>query len=240
MRYLLSIFVVSIMASACLSAWAEGTYTCQASVFMWDTYAKRPSIVSPDGSKHVQLWSSAKDPEPEEGNFYASIYAGPRLLKTILLQNLSAATFVKWSPDSKAFYVMWSDGGAIGGYHVRVFIVSNDQATESPAPKNVAADFAQHHYCKTRGNNLYAVRWKEGRKQLLLQPSVYPTSDCGKEMGFASGYLVDTETGEIKERYTAEQMKQLTKGCPSTVFPTAFATQQAVDSAVKDGKVQKH
>jgi len=232
--------IVSVFAITCLSGWADDKYTCQASIFMWDAYAKRPEIVSPDGSKHVRLWSSAKDPEPESAKFYASIYSGARLLKTVELKDLSAATFVKWAPDSKAFYVMWSDGGAIGGYHVRVFIVSDDQATESPAPKSVAADFAQHHYCKTRGNNLYAVRWEQGAKQLLLQPSVYPTSDCGKEMGFASGYLVDTETGEIEERYTAKQMKQLTKGCPSTVFPTAFATQQAVDSAVKDGKVQKH
>ena len=239
MSRILSILGIAILAGTCLSALAADEDTCQASVFMWDAYAKRPEIVSPDGSKHVRLWSSAKEPEPESAKFYASIYGGARLLRTVELKDLSAATFVKWSPDSKAFYVMWSDGGAIGEYHVRAFIVSNDGVIESAAPKNVAADFAQHHYCKPRGNNLYAVKWDEGAKQLLLQPEVYPTSDCGKEMGFTSGYLVDTETGEIKERYTAAEMTQLTKGCPSTVFPTAFATQQAVDSALKKSKVQK-
>jgi hypothetical protein len=70
-------------------------------------------------------------------------------------------------------------------------------------------------------------------------PEVYPTSDCGEQAGFTSGYLVDTESGEIKQKYTANEMKELAKGCPSTVFPTAFATQEDVDKATKKSKVQK-
>jgi hypothetical protein len=239
MRQNIPIIVISILAFGSLSAWAQENNTCQASLFMWDAYANRPIVGSPDASKHVQLWSSARDPEPEQAKFYASIYSGSRRLKTIEIKELSAATFVKWAPDSKAFYVMWSDGGAIGGYHVRVFLVNDEQATESPAPKNVAADFAQHHSCKTRGNNLYAIRWERGSEQLLLEPEVYPTSDCGKSAGFALGYLVDIETGEINQRYTADQMKPLVTGCPSTVFPTAFATQEGVDKSLKDSNVKK-
>ena len=230
MRRILSILVVALLAGTCFSALAEEKYTCQASVFMWDAYAKRPVIVSPDHSKRVQLWSSPKDPElEEEADFYASIYIGSRLLKTIQLEDLSAATFVKWSPDSNGVYLMWSDGGAIGGYHVRAFVVEPDDAAESPAPKTVAADFAKHHYCKTRGNNLYAVRWVNGSKQLRLRPEVYPTSDCGPETALSAEYLVRTVDGKIVERGEVKEMPAFSNGCPSDVFPGAFATQDQIE-----------
>jgi len=239
MNRILSSLAVALLAGVCFSALADDQYTCQASVFMWDAYAKRPVVWSPDRSKSVRLWSSPKGAEPEQGRFYASIYDATKRLRTLELKELSAGTFVKWAPDSNAFYIMWSNGGAIGWYQVRAFTVSNDGVIESTAPKNVAADFAQHHSCKARGENMFAVQWREGSKQLLLQPEVYPTSDCGKQAGFTSGYLVDTASGEIKQRYTAKEMTEFAKGCPSTVFPTAFATQETVDKATKESKVQK-
>lgn len=205
-------------------------YTCQADVYMPDAYAKKPAVASPDRSKDVRLWTTAKgtDPGPDDGKFYASIYAGTRLLKTIQLKDLSAATFVKWSPDSEAVYIMWSDGGAVGGYHVRAFRISGIALIESSAPKVAAADFRKRHYCKTRGNNLYAIRWENGSKQLLFRPEVYPASDCGKDMGFTSGYLVDVETGEINARYSSDQIERIAHRCPSVVFPSALATQESV------------
>lgn len=30
---------------------------------------------------------------------------------------------VKWSPDSKAFFLTYSDGGSVGSYHVKVVYV---------------------------------------------------------------------------------------------------------------------
>lgn len=233
MRRIVFIFVVAYLTSWCLSAIGEGKYTCQADVFTLEAFDKKPIVWSPDHSKHVQLFSTPFD----DANL--SVYSGKALLTTITLGDASAGTFIKWAPDSNAFYVMWSDGGSIGEYHVRAFVVVDEQATESPAPKIVAAEFAKRHYCEARGNNLFAIRWEAGSKQLLLEPEVYPTGDCGKDLGFASGYLVDTESGEIRQRYTAKQIKELAKKCPSVVFPGAFTTQEAVDSALKRSKVQK-
>jgi hypothetical protein len=196
---------------------------------MPDAYSKKPIVWSPDHAKHVRLWSTPEVAEANEGVFSLSIYSGDRLLKTITLKNLSAATFVKWSPDSNAFYAMWSDGGAVGGYHVRAFIVGPDDAVESSAPKAVAADFAKHHYCKTRGNNLYAVRWVNGSKQLLLRPEAYPTSDCAPEAALGAEYPVKTVDGKIVEKGEVKEMTPFSNGCPSDVFPGAFATQSQIE-----------
>lgn len=223
--------MIASLVAAAVAGGAE-RYSCRADVFMLESYEKQPIVWSPDHSKHVRLWSSK-----EHSNL--SIHSRGRLLKTISLWELSGATFVKWAPDSKGFYVMWSDGGAIGGYHVRAFLVSDDEAIESPGPKNVATEFAQHHYCETRGNNLYAISWEDGSNQLLLKAGVYPTSDCGRQMGFALGYRVSTASGEVTNRYTEKQVDNIAGNCPSVVFPSAFASQQDVDATLKSGKVQK-
>jgi hypothetical protein len=193
---------------------------------MLEAYEHKPVVWSPDHSKHVRLWIT-------DLHANLSVYSKEQLLRTISLTDLSGSTFIKWSPDSNAFYVMWSDGGAIGGYHVRAFRVMDNQAIESPAPKAVARDFAQHHYCHARGNNLYAIEWVDGSKELLLQPEVYPTGDCGPQLGFTSGYLVEVDSAAVKQRYTASQMKKFASGCPSKVFPSALASQEDVDKALK-------
>jgi hypothetical protein len=93
-----SIGVVVCLLVAVIARGAE-TSSCQADVFMLEAYEKRPIVWSPDHSKLVQLWSSK-----EHSNL--SIYSGKQSLRTISLWELSGGTFVKWSPDSKAFYVM--------------------------------------------------------------------------------------------------------------------------------------
>lgn len=215
--------VVSLSASFCNAQ----SYSCQADVFVSDAFAKTPIIWAPDHGKYVRLWSPSKDTDTDDAVFKLSIYSERRELKTITLRDLSAGTFVKWSPDSKAFYVMWSSGGAVGDYHVRVFFVAGEKAVESPAPTRVAADFAKHHYCKARGNNLFAIRWVNGSERILLQPQIYPASDC-RQMGFTVSYLANTADGEILEHSPAKQIVS-EDGCPSNVFPTAFVTQKEVD-----------
>lgn len=117
--------------------------------------------------------------------------------------------------------------------------MTDEQALESPGPKNVAAEFAKHHYCKTRGNNLIAAQWQDGSNPLFLKAGVYSTSDCGSQAGFTFGYLIETATGEIARQYTPKQIDETARGCPSTLFPKAFASQQDVDTALKGNKVQK-
>lgn len=227
---LLKLTTVTVLQMALLSlSWGAESYSCRADVFMPDGYSDTTMVWSPDHKKYVRLSSKPDHAEADEGVFTISIYSGTRVLKTFVPKDLSAATFVKWSPDSKGVYVMWSDGGAIGGYHVRAFLVDDGKVIESSAPEVVAGDFAKHHSCETRGNNLYTVRWVNGSKQLLLLPEVYPTSDCAPDAGLTADYLVNTATGSIVQRGAVKEMTPFTDGCPSDIFPTAFTTQKQID-----------
>jgi hypothetical protein len=78
---------------------------------------------------------------------------------------------------------MWSNGGAIGGYEVRAFRIVGGQVTELVITKKAEDEFERKHPCPDRGHNIYAVRWLKGSEELLLAMQVYPTSDCGKELG---------------------------------------------------------
>ena len=121
------IFLKSVMTGALvIGALAQlsiaGDYSCRAEVFMPDGYSQKTIVWSPDREKYVLLSSKPEHAESDEGVFTISIYSSARLLKTFVPKDLSAATFVKWSPDSKGLYVMWSDAtGTIGGHLVALY-----------------------------------------------------------------------------------------------------------------------
>lgn len=106
----------------------------------------------------------------------------------------------------------YSDGGAIGGFHVRVFHVNGDVVTDvSRAIAGAVADFKAHHYCKERGNNVTALKWING--DLLLMTEVYPTGDCGTDFGHIEAYRVSVPDGKIQEHLTLEQLKRYPGVC---------------------------
>jgi hypothetical protein len=115
---------------------------------------------------------------------------------------------VEWSDDDQSFAITWSDGGANGGFHVRVFHLNGDSAVEWPATRSAWLDFKDRHWCRARGDNIQAFGWMKNTSDLLLVLSVYPTRDCGKEMGYTEGFVVDAVTGEIRNRWNREQLAE--------------------------------
>lgn len=100
----------------------------------------------------------------------------------------------------------YSDGGAIGAFHVRVFLIDAEGVKDTSGSIDKAvADFKARHYCKTRGNNVTALKWIAG--SLLLLTEVYPTGDCGSDLGHLEGYLVTVPTGEIIEHFNLSELK---------------------------------
>ena len=84
----------------------------------------------------------------------------------------------------------------IGGYMLRVFRISDGIVREVPASINAENEFAANHPCRTRGHNVYAIKWSNGGDRMLLGLQVYPTSDCGREMGRYVGYVVQVRDGK--------------------------------------------
>jgi hypothetical protein len=192
--------------------------SCQAQVFVLQTLEKKPVVESLDGHYRVILFGN-------EGHSDGSldVFGGTRLIGHFALRDLSGGVFVKWAADSRAFYVMWSNGGMIGGYSVRVFRVGDRRVKEVPATGRAERDFARSHYCRTRGNNVFAVQWVNGSDNLLIATQVYPTSDCGKDMGLYGGYEVRIDDGSIIHSYSEQQLKSVwPDGCPSQIWPTGL------------------
>jgi hypothetical protein len=131
-----------------------------------------------------------------------------KVLLQARLSDLSASTSVEWSDDDQSFAITWSDGGAIGGFHVRVFHLDGDSVVEWPATSRAWLDFKTRHWCRARGDNIQAFGWMKNTSDLLLVLSVYPTRDCGKEMGYTEGFVVDAATGEVRNRWNREQLAE--------------------------------
>lgn len=109
--------------------------------------------------------------------------------------------------DQAHIAVTYSAGGAIGGFHVRVFLIDGSGVKEvSKSIDGAVADFKTRHYCKIRGNNVTALKWIRGG--LLLLTEVYPTGDCGPDSGYLEGYLVSVPGGKILEHMTLNQLKR--------------------------------
>ncbi len=230
--------LVTVLALLCIGMSIRAqTPPCEAAVFVLQDLEKRPAVASPDGHYRVVLGIRSED----DDHGWMRVYKGSKLLRTFQLRNLSAGVFVKWAPDSRAFYFMWSNGGMIGGYSVRAFRVAHGQVEEVPLTRTAERDFERRHPCKARGYNVYAVRWLQGSGQMLLGLQVYPTSDCGKEMGLYRGYLVHFPDGAILRRYSEQQLKAIwPDGCPSAIYPTGLWGANELEQAKKAVQQQKH
>lgn len=149
----------------------------------------------------------------EKDNVFVVRRAGKELLRTPL-KGLSASTSVFWSSDNKSFAVTWSDGGSIGNFHVRAFHINGESVAEWPAAEKAYAAFSAQHWCAARGDNVQAYQWLPNSSELILVLSVYPTSDCGAELGHTEAYVVDAATGSIRERWGAARLESYIRAHP--------------------------
>lgn len=150
--------------------------------------------------------------ETNSGTFV--LMRNDKVLLRTQLEDLDASVSVVWSDNQKNFAVTWSDGGAIGGFHVRAFHVAGDRVSELPVVNRAFESFKARHWCEDRGDNVQAYGWLHGSRDLLLVLSVYPTGDCGKEMGHTEAYVVEGTTGQIREHWDLKQLKSYMRSHP--------------------------
>jgi hypothetical protein len=63
------------------------------------------------------------------------------------------------------------------------------------------------------GNNVTALKWLPDSKHLILMTDVYPTSDCGPDLGHTEGYVVAFPEGKIVRHLTLNQLKSFPGIC---------------------------
>lgn len=135
--------------------------------------------------------------------------------------DFSCCLEISWAPDSAAFFAMYSDGGAVGGWHAQVFRLAGKEVTEAPVAGAASADFAKHHSCDGGENNVICLKWVDGSSKLFLVLEVPPTSACGPQMGRFEGYIVDARNGAILARYDEAQTEYVQKHCATPPVPAS-------------------
>jgi hypothetical protein len=108
---------------------------------------------------------------------------------------------VGWSASSAMFFVTYSDGGAVGSYHVAAYRISAGKMEKIDLDDAVRRDF-QKHYPKCDSPeepNIAGVAWSEDSTKLLVAAEVLPHSNCD-DMGTFNLYTVAVSNGRIIDR----------------------------------------
>jgi hypothetical protein len=148
----------------------------------------------------------------ESGKFTLS--RGKKVILLTRLKDLSASVFVVWSERNDWVAITWSDGGAIGNFHTRVFHIAGDEVNEAESVKTAFSDFRGRHWCKARGDNVQAYGWDEKMRALVLVTSVYPTGDCGKDLGHTEAYWVQPTDGAILRHLSLREFNEYAQSHP--------------------------
>lgn len=145
----------------------------------------------------------------EDGKFILS--KDHKMVWSTMLKDLSASVFVTWSERDNRFAITWSDGGAIGNFHTRVFHLAGDSINETASTQIAFQDFRGRHWCRTRGDNVQAAGWDRQTGALILVLSVYPTGDCGKDLGHTEAYFVAPQNGAIRRHLNIREFNLYAK-----------------------------
>jgi hypothetical protein len=196
-------------------AWSSATVSLLNTLGSLHQNPERAACVySPDGKKTVEMQGEQ-----------IFVTVGPRRFKTDFgdLTNPELG----WSPDSSRLFVTWTDGGAVGTWHVDVYDVSqNGLAVLKGLPDKAREDFDQRirglpidpslnnpkdrkiwqetDYCEP---NVVGNQWLNGSKELLISVLVPDSSGC-RYMAEFYAYRVGVPGGDILERYTAAEAQK--------------------------------
>lgn len=161
------------------------------------------TIPSPDGTKSVVV----KPPENPAGEETHTVLVrtGRHIFRTKIgaLVNAEAA----WAPDSKAFFVTYSDGGNVGTYHVRVVYVT-DSGVRAIEPVPNGRRLFKPTCVDPEIPNVGAIGWVgNGSDQLAIAVAVPPHSSCAS-MGTFKAYVIQLPTGKVVSQYDQVEAKR--------------------------------
>lgn len=114
-----------------------------------------------------------------------------------------------WAPDSKGFFANFSDGGSVGEYHVRVYLLETD-GVKMVEPSKYVIQEALRHYPKCSDPetpNISAIKWFKDSSTLLVAAEVHPHTNCDS-MGIFWAYKINLPYGEITKKYDQLEAKK--------------------------------
>ena len=172
-----------------------------------NAYMGQP-VRSPDGQKTVAI-RILRDDNADDFPADVVMMIGKKKLTARINFGLNAE--VLWSPDSQAFTVSGSEGGAGGLYLTDVFTVSADDLTKIPLSKLIWHKFGHPVRCGwPESPNVGAIAWLEGSTRLLVAAQLIGHSNCDSNFTFRA-YEVEIPTRTILRSYNQLIAKKLFK-----------------------------
>lgn len=129
-------------------------------------------IPSPDGTKTVTAVYNLKN-----DLILLTVAAGTKQFKAKVQGSVGSE--LTWSPDSKAFFLTYSDAGLGGEYFTLVFYVS-EQGLRKVNPSLVVKRAFGYPVCShgPTNANVVGVAWLEGSHRILIAAQVPPLTIC--------------------------------------------------------------
>jgi hypothetical protein len=171
---------------------------------IWSIARQPKGLASPDGLgiiHAVEVESSADDSWP----FKTWVTRSGRNYRLPFGGFVSAE--VAWSPDSSSFFVTYSDGGAVGLYHVLVYSIDK-AGLHSAEPIRNGSRLLRTTCFTPEDPNLGAIRWGTDSKSLLIAAEVPPHSNCAL-MGTFRAVEIAVPGGKVLKAYNQLEAKRV-------------------------------
>jgi hypothetical protein len=181
---------------------ARGVYS-HAAIQIWGTQKHNLILTSPDGAKQVVVGTNMNSVPGEPGQ--VSVRIRGKEYRTEIGGWVNSE--LGWAPDSKAFFVTYSDGGNVGTYHVRVF--SLDES--GPHENEPIADGRKLMIPKCfdpEYPNVGAIKWVGDSSHLLIAVEVPPHSSCAS-MGTFRAFEIRLPEGTVLRSYNQLEAKKV-------------------------------
>jgi hypothetical protein len=201
MKRLLASALPLILSLAASCADAKGIYGSHA-VDLWGEVGGggRTSVSSPDGQSRVLV--------QYDDDHGMTIRTEGNIGKLSFSTDAFVASELTWAPDSKAFFITGSDGGAVGEFHLLVVDRFAGRLAMKDASKAIYAAFGHPVRCdEPEEPNVGGIKWLSGHR-VLVAAEVQPHSIC-HGMGTFKAYELDPATMTVGRAYGQLEAKKL-------------------------------
>ncbi len=114
---------------------------------------------------------------------------------------------VEWAPDSKAFFMTYSDGGAVGLYRTLVYLF-DDNGTHAIEPLYDGEWLVETTCGEPEERNIGAIKWGDDSNTLVVAVEVLPHSNCS-EMGTFRAFEITIPGGKIVRSWNQITAKRI-------------------------------
>jgi hypothetical protein len=161
------------------------------------------TIPAPDGKKAIVVKSPVNGAGEETHTVLVRVGSHIYRTKIGTLVNAEAA----WAPDSKAFFVTYSDGGNVGTYHVRIVYVT-DSGIRVVEPVPNGRKLFKPTCFDSELPNVGAIGWVgKDSSQLAIAVEVPPHSSCAS-MGTFRVFLLGLPNGDVISEFGQLESKK--------------------------------